>query len=109
MSIEITETRGGDFISVTDIDFAAVLAYLGFRQVPPTDDATTDKKKKRRKGRHLTQFVFVAEHPDRAHKVEEIWERYINDDLECSPRRLLSEARNLRNVTHHRTLRSNRP
>ncbi len=107
MTIEITETRGGEFVPVTDIDFAAVLAYLGFRQVPPKEDYT--QKKKKHRGKQLTKFVFMAEHPDHSHKIDDIWERYINDDLECAPRRLLSEARNLRNVTHHRKLRSNAP
>lgn len=106
MNLEITESRGGEIINVTDIDFAAVLAYLVFRQIPPKEEMGESVKKKPRKRKNLTEFRFEAEHPDRAHKIDEVWAGYINDDLSCAPRRLLAESRNLRNLTHHRTIRS---
>lgn len=101
--IEFEDSRGGDIVPVTDIDFAAVLVYMGFKQMPP--ETTQQKKKKSKKNRNLTEFRFLAEHPEREFTIQKVYVDYINDDLKCSPRRLLSESRALRNLTHHKSLR----
>lgn len=97
LGVEITESRGGDVLNVTDIDLASVLRYFGFTLIGVDKSAT-----KRRHGRHLTSYKFQAAHPESAHNVQDIFLKFTNDDLKCSPRKLLAESRNLRNLAHHR-------
>lgn len=94
--IQITESRGGDLMKVTDIDFASVLRYFGFTMI----EVGQTKATKKRRGKPLTEYTFEVMHPKNEMKMKDLIIRYDNDQLECSPRRLLAEARHLRNRAH---------
>lgn len=98
MKAEITESRSGEIVTITDIDLASVLRYFGFSLV----DSSPSKGKNRKYGKPLTEFRFLAAHPSSEHKLADIIRAYTNDTLSCAPRKLLSESRHLRNLAHQR-------
>lgn len=95
---ELVDSHGAT-IGITDLDFASVLRYFGFRLVGARD---SDQRKGR--GKPLTEFVFEIRHPSSGGRIDEILRAFTNDELTCSPRKLLSEARHLKNVAHQRNL-----
>lgn len=102
LNVEITESRGGDVVAITDIDLAAVLRFFGFVLL----EAGPAKAKNRKRGKPLTEFKFQTAHPDDAYKIDDIFKEYNNDTLKCSPRKLLAESRHLRNLVHQQEVRA---
>lgn len=96
--IKINESRGGDKVKITNIDLATVLMYFGFTLLGPYKS----NKKPKRGNRNLTEYHFLKEHPNHEYRFEEVLRDFNNDRLECHPRRLLAESRNLRNLAHDR-------
>lgn len=81
---------------VTNIDFAAVLRYYGFHLVTARPASTS----KRGSGK-LTAFVFQVEHPQGEMQWEDVHQKFLNEQLEVEPGRILTQSRLLRNLSHN--------